>query len=540
MSRPIVLRCAAGLLLLGWLCGTAPEAQALDPAQSSADEAFTAGLQLEHKRYWRDAIDLYEDALQAWPENENLTYGLRRAKFQFGIERRYADDSFRSGLLRLSGPEALDALDNVLTQIQVYFVEAISTQSIIAHGTESLWLALANEKFLEQNAFGADPQRVQELRTILRERYWNKAISRRDGARQTVREVCDLAQRMLGLHEDAVIMEYVFGACNCLDDYSSVLTPTRYDDLNSNIRGQFVGVGIVIEGKSGKGMWLVDVLPDSPAERSGLEAGDWIVGIEGVDCRAMTTEEAAHLLTGPPGSRVSLEIARGESTRSVACTRQEVVVKSIPVATMVDSDSGVAYLKLTAFQRNSSAELDQALQSLQRQGMRSLVWDVRGNPGGLLDEAVAVLDRFLDDGLIVSTKGRASGQDKSYYAYSPGTWRVPLVLLIDGDSASASEIVAGAIRDHHRGTIVGRKSYGKWSVQSIYPASHGMALRLTTARFYSPNGHTYSKIGIEPDLVVAVPDDAPRPRSARTLDPDNDPDLRAALEVLSGQSYSRR
>ena len=117
---------------------------------------------------------------------------------------------------------------------------------------------------------------------------------------------------------------------------------------------------------------------------------------------------------------------------------------------------------------------------------------------------------------------------------------MPLVLLIDGDSASASEIVAGAIRDHRRGTIVGRASYGKWSVQSMYPASHGMALRLTTARFYSPSGKTYSKMGIEPDVVVTVPEDAPRPRSARSLDPDKDADLRAALEVLSGQSYSRR
>jgi carboxyl-terminal processing protease len=335
-------------------------------------------------------------------------------------------------------------------------------------------------------------------------------------------------------------MEYVFGACNCLDDYSSVLTPTRYDDLNSNIKGQFVGVGIVIEGKPGRGMWLVDVLPDSPAEQSGLEAGDWIVGIDGVDCRGMTTEEAAHLLTGPPGSRVSLDIARGEATQNVACARREVVVKSIPVSTMLDSTSGVAYIRLTAFQRNSTAELDLALQELQRQGMRSLIWDVRGNPGGLLDEAVSVIDRFIDDGLIVSTKGRASGQDKSYHAYAPGTWRMPLVLLIDGDSASASEIVAGAVRDHRRGTIVGRTSYGKWSVQSIYPASHGMALRLTTAKFYSPSGKTYSKMGIEPDVVVPVPEDAPRPRSARTLDPEKDPDLRAALEVLSGQSYSRR
>lgn len=539
MARFRVSARAALLLLL--LCWTAPRAQSLEPPSSTIDDAVASGLQLERQRNWRDAIGHYEGALESWPQNEHLIYGLRRAKFQFGIDRRYADESFRSRLLHQSRQPALDALDTVLTQIQLYFVEPISTQSIIAHGTESLWLALANERFLEQNAFGADPEQVRQLRAALRERYWNKTITRRDGVRQVVGEICDLAHRSIGLDSGAVVMEYIFGACNCLDDYSSVLTPSRYSDLESNIQGQFVGVGIVIEGRTGKGMWLVDVLPDSPAEQAGLEPGNWIVGVDGVDCRNLSTEEAAHLLTGPAGSRVALDVLSGEARRNVACTRREVVVKSVPVATMLDSQHGVGYIRLTAFQRNSAAELDQSLQSLRGQGMRSLVWDVRGNPGGLLDEAVSVVDRFIDDGLIVSTRGRATGQDKTYFAHAPGTWELPLVLLVDGDSASASEIVAGAIRDHRRGTIIGRKTYGKWSVQSIYPATDGMGLRLTTARFYSPSGKTYSSVGIEPDQVVAVADDdVPRPRSAASVRPERDPDLRAALDVLRGQSHTRR
>lgn len=530
-------RAALLLLLIGWF---APAARAVDPQPASIDDAVVSGLQLERQRNWRDAIGYYEDALKSWPENDHLTYGLRRAKFQFSIDRRYADESFRGRLLRNSRQAALDALDTVLTQIQMYFVEPISTQSIIAHGTESLWLALSNDRFLDQNAFGADTEQVRQLRAALREHYWNKPIPRRDGVRQVVGEVCDLAQRTIGLDCGAVVMEYVFGACNCLDEYSSVLTPSRYADLESNIQGQFVGVGIVIEGKPGKGMWLVDVLPDSPAEQAGLEPGEWIVGVDGVDCRQLSTEEAAHLLTGPAGSRVSLDIVAGEDRRNVACPRREVVVKSIPVATMLDSQCGVGYIRLTAFQRNSASELDQALQTLRRQGMRSLVWDVRGNPGGLLDEAVSVVDRFIGEGLIVATKGRASGQDKAYHAHAPGTWNLPLVLLVDGDSASASEIVAGAIRDHRRGTIIGRSTYGKWSVQSIYPTSDGMGLRLTTARFYSPSGKTYSKVGIEPDRVVDVAEGAPRPRSAAAVDPSRDPDLRAALETLCGPSFTRR
>ena len=541
MARLIVRGGWLRLLLLFVWFSSAPLLGAEFTA-ASADEAVASGREMEQQRHWKDAIDWYEEALEQWPENEHLTYGLRRAKFQFSIERRYADDSFQTGLLKLSRAEALDVLEHVLSKVQSNFVEPISSQSIVAHGTESLWLALANDKFLERNLFGADPARVQEMRTALRQQYWNKPVGQRGHARQVVSEICDLGERLLKLDGSAVVMEYVFGACNCLDDYSNVLTPTRYTDLFSNIDGQFVGIGIVMEGKLGQGMELVDVLPDSPALESGLNAGEWIVSVDGVDCRFLSTEEAAQLLTGTAGSQVQLDVAgANEARRSVTCRRREVVVKSIPVATMLDSEHGIAYIRMTAFQKNTTDELDQALRALKQQGMRSLIWDLRGNPGGLLKEAVSVLDRFIDEGVLVSTRGRSRSDDETFYAFGPGTWDVPLVLLIDGHSASASEIVAGAIHDHHRGTIVGRKSYGKWSVQSIYPTTNGMGLRLTTARFYSPSGNTYSNIGIEPDVAVELDPNAPQRRSsASQVDPAGDPDLRAALRTLTEPAYTQR
>jgi carboxyl-terminal processing protease len=502
-----------------------------------------AGRELERQRNWKDAIDYYEVALKSWPEHPDLVYGLRRAKFQYSIDRRYSDESFRTSLLTQQRGEALDLLDNVLNNVQSRFVESISTQSIIAHGTESLWLALANPKFLDQNLVAADYARVQELRSLLRQDYWNKPISSRSETRHVIGDVCDAAQRLVGLSASAVVMEYVFGACNCLDDYSNVLTPARYADMYSNIDGEFVGIGIVMEGKLGKGMELVDVLPDSPAVESGLLAGEWIIAIDSIDCRFLSTEEAAGLLTGAAGSRVQLELA-GESgaSHTATCYRREVKVKSIPVATMLDTDCGVGYIRMSAFQKRTADELDQALQNLQRQGMKSLVWDLRGNPGGLLDEAVAVADRFINDGVLVSTRGRTEDDNDVFEAFGPGTWQIPLVLLIDGNSASASEIVAGCIKDHHRGKIVGRTSYGKWSVQTIASLNSGIGMRLTTARFYSPNGQTYSKIGLEPDVVVPLPDDAPTERrsSSSAVDPQADPDLKAALDILCRQSYTQR
>jgi carboxyl-terminal processing protease len=510
--------------------------------ESTPESAIVSGRELEQQRNWHDAIDHYERMLKQWPQNEELTYGLRRAKFQFSIDRRYADESFRSGLLQLSRGEALDVLDHVLNRIQSGFVEPINTQSLIAHGTESLWLALANEKFLEQNALGVDPAAVAELRTLLRQSYWNRPIPRREEARRTVSDICDVAYRTIGLDSGAVVMEYVFGACNCLDDYSNVLTPTRYADLFNNIDGEFVGIGIVMEGKLGRGMELVDVLPESPALEAGVQAGEWIVAVDGVDCRFLSTEEAANLLTGKAGSRVRLELAGlDDATREITCVRRAVKVKSIPVATIVDSQYGVGYIRMSAFQKNTTDELDAALQELTRQGLRSLVWDLRGNPGGLLNEAVSVLDRFISDGVLVSTRGRNAQDQEEFTAFGPGTWTLPLVLLIDGNSASASEIVAGCIHDHQRGTIIGRTSYGKWSVQSIYPTTNGMGLRLTTARFYSPSGKTYSKIGIEPDVVVPLAEaETPRRSSSSSVDPATDPDLKAALDLLCGQSFTQR
>ena len=541
MARKLTRWWVRSVLLTAALIAACP-ALSMAAAPQSRDDAVAAGRELEQARQWHDAIDFYEEVLESWPDDENLSYGLRRSKFQFSIERRYADDSFQTNLLTLPRAEAMDVLEAVLNKIEANFVEPISAQSVVAHGTESLWLALANDKFRGRHLSGVDTARIRQMRTALRRDYWNKPIRSRQEVRRTVGEVSEMGERLLGLDAAAVVMEYVFGACNCLDDYSSVLTPTRYADLFSNIDGEFVGIGIVMEGEAGRGMSLVDVLPESPAEEAGLLPGEWIIAVDRVDCRFLATEEAATMLTGPEGSRVRLELESPDgSTREVTCHRREVKVKSIPVATMLDTQCGVGYIRLAAFQKTSTVELDQALTKLQKQGMRSLVWDLRGNPGGLLNEAVSVLDRFIDEGVLVSTRGRLSTQDETFHAFGPGTWRMPLVLLIDGNSASASEIVAGAVRDHQRGTIIGRKSYGKWSVQSIYPTANGMGLRLTTAKFYSPNGNSLSKIGVEPDIIVPLPEDQDRPRrSSEPVDPETDPDLRAALEHLCGQSYTRR
>lgn len=500
--------------------------------------AVRSGMELEQERNWKEAIRVYQSALEKWDNNDELKLGLRRAKFNYSIDRRYLDESFKTTLKPMSREAALSLYDDVLTNVQGYFIDPISASTIVAHGTESLWLALGNQKFVEDNLFGASGDKIEQLRRTLYQRYWNKPIPHRFAAQQVVGEICDLCLKEVGLECGPVIMEYVFGACNCLDDYSNVLTPSRGQDLNGNIKGEFVGIGIVMEAELGWGMTLQQVLPKSPAQEAGLKRGDYITAVNGQDCRYMSTEEAAELLAGKAGSVVELTISRsGGSPFSVSCSRREVKINSIAVAKIIDSEHGVGYIQMTGFQQNTVRELDAALLSLQQQGMKSLIWDLRENPGGLLDAAIEVADRFIANGVIVSTRGRAANQTSTFQAHQAGTWNIPLTLLIDENSASASEIVAGAIRDHQRGKIIGRKSFGKWSVQTIFNARFGTSIRLTTAKFYSPNGSTWGKVGLAPDIVV---ERGPENRPLGDVDLPNDPDLQTALQVLTKQEYTQR
>jgi carboxyl-terminal processing protease len=505
-------------------------------------QAIEEGNRLRASHHWVEVIEHYDAALKKWPDSQPLQQGLRQAKIQFSIERRYADKSFLDRMLPLSRNEAMAYLDDALDKVRRYYVDPVTPMAFIAHGTESLYFGLNNDKFKQRNLPYADADRVTLVRRTLRESYWNKPIVGQEQARRTVLELCDLAQRDLGLPASAVIMEFVFGGCNSLDDYSSYLTPGKLGDFYNNIDGEFVGIGIEMKAEVGKGLMLVNVLPESPAEAGGAVAGDLIVDIDGTDCRKMSTEEAAALLQGTEGSQLRLTLANPKTSeeRRTTLIRRAVKVKSIPVAKIIDRVNGIAYLRMTGFQKNTTGELDAALLRLNREGMRSLIWDVRGNPGGLLTAAVEVLDRFIDNGVLVSTKGRMSEQNSVYTAQPQGTWKVPLVLLTDGNSASASEIVAGAIHDHHRGTIVGRKTYGKWSVQSILPGHAETGFRLTTAKFYSPSGNTYGKIGIEPDVKISG-DESNRTeyRAQRGDVLDDDRDVNAALDILRKHTAKR-
>ena len=532
-------------LLLGLFVFNTSAANAEPPLPLDLDDsrsAMSIGEEMERSGQWLEAVRHYERALERWPNDEDLQYGRRRARVHFRVERRYSDSSFLNSLLGFSQDHALDLYDETAGRIRNSFVDPLSQLSIVAHGTESLYIALANPKFVEANLPPAltDSEQlsrresIQKFRRLLREEYWNKQIYNSQHARSVIVEVARHASQTLKVRPAAVVMEYVFGGCNALDDYSGFLTADRLSDLYSNIDGEFVGLGVEMKEEKDLGMLLVNVLPESPAEIGGLRRGDRITWIDGQDIRSSSIDEAAALMRGQTGSRVKLRIHRQAENRDweAILIRRAVTVKSIPVAEIVDGDYRIGYIELAGFQKTTAAEMDEALDKLSRSGMKALVLDVRGNPGGLLTAAVAVLDRFIGEGVLVSTKGRSGDQNWTYRAHRQGTLDMPLVLLTDGDSASASEIVAGAVRDHGRGTIVGRKTYGKWSVQSIFNVGRETGLRLTTAKFYSPDGLNHSKVGVDPDVLVEEPLEHNVAWRGNNADDVRDFDLERAIEIL--------
>ncbi|MHB8899076.1 MAG: S41 family peptidase [Thermoguttaceae bacterium] len=501
----------AGLL---WL-GVAVSGLALTPsicAQTTVEindhsaevgELLRLGRELELEHRWAEALGHYETALRKFPSNETFQRRLDYSRLHYDVVRRCGDESYQRLLLRLSTDEAVSLYSEVLRKIQTHYVEPPNWKSLVVHGVNDLEAAIAETAFRERNLPTATDVQIDEFRYAIRRMMAEEMAQSREAAVDAVSQIASHARQQLGAEPVAIVLECMCGAANSLDAYSTYLTPDQLNEVYSQIEGNFVGLGIEIKARDGA-LEILRVIPNSPAERAGLNDGDRIVSVDDQPIRNLSTDKAAGLLQGDAGSIARLAVSsRDQQTRNVSVQRQRVDVPSIDGIRIVDPSYGVGYFKLNCFQKTTAQDLDAALWNLHRTGMRSLIMDLRGNPGGLLITAVEVADKFLDNGIIVTTRGRTPQEDLSYSAHTVGTWSVPLVVLIDENSASAAEIFAGAIRDHRRGTIIGTRSYGKGSVQGIFPLnSYDAGVRLTTARFYSPLGHPYTHVGVEPDLTV--------------------------------------
>jgi len=312
------------------------------------------------------------------------------------------------------------------------------------------------------------------------------------------------------------------GMVSDLDPHSSYMDAKSFADMQIQTKGEFGGVGIEVTIEDGL-IKVISPIDDTPAAKAGIKTGDYIAAIDGVSIEGMALNDAIDKMRGAPGSKVTLTILRKDAKKpfDVSLARAVIHVDSVKF----HREGDVGYIRLTAFNEQTASGLEHAIRELKRQigpGIKGYVIDLRNNPGGLLDQAVDVSDDFLNSGEIVSTRGRHAEDTQRYDAKAGDlTDNKKVIVLVNGGTASASEIVAGALQDHKRATVVGMTSFGKGSVQTIIPLGEGGgALRLTTARYYTPSGHSIQAQGIIPDVMVAQGDEDQTPRIARPSEAD--------------------
>ena len=318
------------------------------------------------------------------------------------------------------------------------------------------------------------------------------------------------------------------GLLQSLDPYSSYMSPEIFQEMQTETSGEFGGLGIEVSMEAGV-VKVISPIDDTPASKAGIKAGDYIVKINNTQVQGKSLSEAVDLMRGPVGSGIELTIRRRGVKKALTfnITREIIEVQSVKSDIL---DNNIGYIRLTSFNDNSSEQIKKKIEKLKKnENLNAFILDLRNNPGGLLSQAIKISDFFLENGEIVSTKSRKKSENRKWFAKKGDiTDGKTLIVLINYGSASASEIVAGALKDHKRAIILGENSYGKGSVQSIIPLKNKGAIRLTVAKYYLPSGKSISEVGVRPDIEVSEEGDDFRIKT------DTDNQLNYAIKLLNG------
>ena len=318
------------------------------------------------------------------------------------------------------------------------------------------------------------------------------------------------------------------GLLQSLDPYSAYMSPEIFNEMQTETSGEFGGLGIEVGMESGV-VKVISPIDDTPASRAGIKAGDYIVKIDNIQVQGKTLSEAVDLMRGPVGSGIELTIRRRGEKKALTfkIIREVIQIQSVK-SELLEKDIG--YIRLTSFNENSGKQVEKNIKDLEKNNnIKSYILDLRNNPGGLLSQAIKISDFFLDNGEIVSTKSRKASENRKWFANEGDlTKGKTLIVLINYGSASASEIVAGALKDHKRAILLGENSYGKGSVQSIIPLKNNGAIRLTVAKYYLPSGKSISEVGVSPDIEIDEESDDFRIKTK------TDNQLNYAIKLLNG------
>ena len=317
------------------------------------------------------------------------------------------------------------------------------------------------------------------------------------------------------------------GVLQSLDPYSSYMSPEVFNDMQTETSGKFGGLGIEVGMESGV-VKVISPIDNTPASKAGVKAGDYIVKIDGIQVQGKSLTEAVEIMRGPVGSKIEITVRRRGIKKALIfnITRKIIEIQSVKSKII---DKKIGYIRLTQFNENSSSQIKEKITELKNKQIRGYIFDLRNNPGGLLSQAIKISDFFLDHGEIVSTKSRKKLENRKWFAKKGDLIEgKPLIIITNYGSASASEIVAGALKDHKRAIILGERSYGKGSVQSIIPLKNRGAIRLTISKYYLPSGKSISTIGVIPDIEVI------EESNGFKINTETDNQLNFALKLLNG------
>jgi len=330
------------------------------------------------------------------------------------------------------------------------------------------------------------------------------------------------------VNQSEIMDSAINGLLQSLDPYSAYMDPEIFKEMQTETKGEFGGLGIEVSMEAGV-VKVISPIDDTPASKAGIKSGDYIVKVDGIQIQGKTLMEAVNIMRGPVGTNVDITIRRKglKKAKNFTIKREIIEIQSV-VSKFIDNKVG--YLRLRAFNENSSNQLKKEIKKLEKEkNLVGYIFDLRNNPGGLLSQAVKISDFFLDDGEIVSTRGRKSRENRKFFAKKGDQIRgKPLLVLINNGSASAAEIVAGALQDHKRAILLGEKTYGKGSVQSIIPLENKGAIRLTISKYYLPSGESISEIGVSPDIFVEEKGEE------FAINTDTDNQLNYAVDLFSG------
>jgi carboxyl-terminal processing protease len=500
------------------LGGVARAAEA--PARGRFDELRQQARAFERRGEWLEAARCYGDILRRDREQTTARESYLRCLRRHHLVRRHRDDAYRQVVNRLSPPQALDVYEQVLTSVAAAYVDRSKTRwsALFQHGVEELVFALDDEVFVQEYFTGTPADVMAALRQRLEGDWRQRPVAGRGEAREQVLALLRAGQQ-LGLVlrpvlMTAVALEFACGACNALDEYTLFLTPGSQGEAQAG-RARAAGVGVEVS-LVGSRLEVSRVYTRGPAREAGLLRGDRIVRIDRQAAEGLTAEAAAERLRGEPGTVVEVEVhsAGDDGPRVVRLARRVVVMPSVEFEMLPGTtDSGdvipVGLVRITSFQEGTPQEMREALVSLHTAGMRVLILDLRGNPGGAFRAAVQVAEMFLGEGVIVIAQGPLREYNRPYRAEAGNPCTTPLVVLIDGETASSAEVLAGALKEHRRATLIGQTTFGKGSIQCVIPLDRPPldkmpgGIRITVARLLSPSRHPYTGAGVTPHVPFA-------------------------------------